>query len=773
LESPEDNAYNSTTNLIDFTYNVTNGTVLNCSLIINDQINMTDTSMASELPGQNFTVYLPNADYLWSINCTDTYNGIEASETRNISISYAAAPNTAPNFDFIAGFTLNEDFGTFTINLQDNVSDAEDPDGALTYNWTVSNTSRLTLDIPNSSGIATFTSQPNASGSVTIVISVVDTGGLSNSTQFTITVTPQDDSPWWDLIGNSTASINEDSTNNNISSQAYWQSYFRDVEQDQIPNAVEISTNISDVSCSFSLGDIICNAANNFTGLAIITLSADDETFIITQDFEITVNAVNDSPWLDQLANITLDEDNGTSTIYTSAEINQSFRDVENDQAPLTITIIQQTNTSVISCLSDNGIACTTVANESGVSTIVVELNDSGGLSVSEPITITVTPVNDQPWIELDKPANNTMNLSTNTIDFIYTPYDVEGISNCSLVINDITNVTDTSITSGTSSNLTTYLPDGEYLWKIICIDIDNAVANSELRNISVTLDVTAPSINLESPAYDSMWTSSSTVSFSYNVSDGSNIVNCSLILNYDDINSTSTSITKDAAGQTFSASLANAEYNWSVNCTDENGNIGGSEIWNVTVNYVAANETTTTGGGGGTSVSGGLYADTAQGVIIELGVGDRASFEVKGKEHTITVMSITPDAVTFKIMSEPITVVVEKNTTKEVDVDRDGINDISITVNNIDIRYMTAEFYIKQIEKPIVAPTIPTVEETLPKQLPEEAPTVIEEKKTFEEKPEWVQVFVVVVTILVLAMAALYISLAYKSKKKEKESRL
>lgn len=56
----------------------------------------------------------------------------------------------------------------------------------------------------------------------------------------------------------------------------------------------------------------------------------------------------------------------------------------------------------------------------------------------------------------------------------------------------------------------------------------------------------------------------------------------------------------KDVAGQTFSATIANGDYNWSVNCTDENNNIGTSEIWNLTVNYVAPVTPPQGGGGGG-----------------------------------------------------------------------------------------------------------------------------------------------------------------------------
>jgi len=87
LISPENNTLNYTSNTIDFKYNVSDaGNIINCSLIINNQINKTVNSPAKDTEN-NITIYLPDADYLWSINCTDYLNNQGASETKNISIN--------------------------------------------------------------------------------------------------------------------------------------------------------------------------------------------------------------------------------------------------------------------------------------------------------------------------------------------------------------------------------------------------------------------------------------------------------------------------------------------------------------------------------------------------------------------------------------------------------------------------------------------------------------------------------------------------------------
>jgi hypothetical protein len=286
LEAPGDNTFNSTTNTIDFTYNITDDGILdNCSLIINDEINITDTTMQKNTAGQNFTVYLDNGDYNWSVNCTDSGNNIGASETRNLSVNYLPA-NTPPNFDPISDDVHSEDFGSFNMNLTDNISDAETPDSSLLLTVTNNNTDVVTVSaVNNVTSVVTFDSVTNVSGSASINITVWDASGEVNSTTF---------------------------------------------------------------------------------------------------DF-------------------------------------------------------------------------------------------------------VVSAVNDVPWVDLSEPVDNETNTTSNTIDFTYTPWDVESeISNCSLIINDEVNLTDSTVNVSLLNNLTTYLPNGEYNWSINCTDTANNIGTSETRNISV-----------------------------------------------------------------------------------------------------------------------------------------------------------------------------------------------------------------------------------------------------------------------------------------------
>jgi len=125
----------------------------------------------------------------------------------------------------------------------------------------------------------------------------------------------------------------------------------------------------------------------------------------------------------------------------------------------------------------------------------------------------------------------------------------------------------------------------------------DSAGASS---NDSVSLninDTVAPQIELISPINGSTFTASSAVSFEYNVTDGSLVDNCSLMVN-DVFNSADSSIARDVT-QSFDAVLVNGDYNWSVNCTDSFGYENSSGTENFSLAYVVPVVSTPSGGGG------------------------------------------------------------------------------------------------------------------------------------------------------------------------------
>jgi hypothetical protein len=97
----------------------------------------------------------------------------------------------------------------------------------------------------------------------------------------------------------------------------------------------------------------------------------------------------------------------------------------------------------------------------------------------------------------------------------------------------------------------------------------------------SIEEDTKMPIINLTSPVNGSTWDgqSSSTVTFSYNVSDANNIVNCSLYID-GSRDQTDSTITKDTTQTFLKEFTTSGNHTWYVECTDAANNIGSVPSW-------------------------------------------------------------------------------------------------------------------------------------------------------------------------------------------------
>jgi|GEM_PF-6749140 len=86
LTGPDNNITNTTSNRIDFLYNITDASdILNCSLIVDDIIFTTMENPARYVP-LNFTVDLDNGAYTWAIECYDLNDNYNITETRNLTV---------------------------------------------------------------------------------------------------------------------------------------------------------------------------------------------------------------------------------------------------------------------------------------------------------------------------------------------------------------------------------------------------------------------------------------------------------------------------------------------------------------------------------------------------------------------------------------------------------------------------------------------------------------------------------------------------------------
>ncbi|MBN1275097.1 DUF2341 domain-containing protein [Candidatus Woesearchaeota archaeon] len=192
----------------------------------------------------------------------------------------------------------------------------------------------------------------------------------------------------------------------------------------------------------------------------------------------------------------------------------------------------------------------------------------------------------DSPDITLVWPDNLYQDLD-GELDLEYNVTDENGISNCSLYINGSYNRSDTSVTKGVSQYFSlTGLADNTYLWYVNCTDdADGENWNySETRNFSVGPDTIGPAITLFAPS-NSTTDSDGDILFTYQVDDvSSGVDSCRLYV--DGVEEDSDGSITESIEQEFSFSLANGDYEWYINCTDDSPqqNIGVSETRDLTV---------------------------------------------------------------------------------------------------------------------------------------------------------------------------------------------
>ncbi|MBR9675883.1 hypothetical protein GOV05_02635 [Candidatus Woesearchaeota archaeon] len=108
---------------------------------------------------------------------------------------------------------------------------------------------------------------------------------------------------------------------------------------------------------------------------------------------------------------------------------------------------------------------------------------------------------------------------------------------------------------------------------------------NSTWVNFTVLNDTTAPNVTLITPNNDNVTTTTNTILFEVNISDESNVTNCSLVIN-NTVRETEDSINTSET-DSFTYTLSNGYYNWGVQCTDEYNNTNTLETRNLTIqNY-------------------------------------------------------------------------------------------------------------------------------------------------------------------------------------------
>jgi hypothetical protein len=343
----------------------------------------------------------PAANATGPVDITATFTdagGLAASRTFTLTIT---PTNDAPTMTAIAAQTTNEDV---PLGVAVTVADADDTTGTFTA------TSSNTAVIPNvvgAPGVAfsgagltrTLTLSPvantntTAQGPVSITVTFTDSGGLSASRTFALTVNPADDAPTMAALG--PVSTPEDTPVSVTVTVTDLDDTTGTFSASSSNLALLPNTNLAFAGAGLTRTLTLTPSANA-SGAADVTVTFSDSGGLATsRTFTLTVTPVNDAPVMAALGPVSTPEDTPVPVTVTVTDVDDTtgtFAASSNNLA-----LLPNANLAFSGAGLTRTLTLTPSANTTGAADVTVSFTDSGGVSASRTFTLTVTPANDAP----------------------------------------------------------------------------------------------------------------------------------------------------------------------------------------------------------------------------------------------------------------------------------------------------------------------------------------------------------------------------------------
>ena len=558
LNTPADN-YSQASGNISLNYTPTdNSGIINCTLILNGQINQTNSTINNTVQNRFFLTSLPSGDYNWSVNCTDTAGLVGYSTTRLFRID-SSAPNITlnrpQNNDTVYG-----GFAIFNWTAYDNL------DPVLMCNLTLDGSlNKTNIASPNGQSVNVTVMIPNETSHLWNVTCVDDSGNRNTSATWnfssinapTVTLT----FPKANEILNFSQNINFTYIPASSNSLSIARFFLNGNENQTTPNPSRGVENYF----YLNLSDGIYNWSVSITDN--MSLNGSSETRSFTVDTTPPIVTII-TPTQGQ----TVNNNNVTFTFNVTDNV-ASF-------VNCTVYVGGTTEWSNINASSGATITRYKTLFDGGYNWSVSCLDRANNTNSYQLINFTVDA---PPNITINFPPINYRTRDTN-ISFNYTPLDPIGFNNCSLYINGswIQNSSDVARNTPNFLNATG-LNEGAYLWTIECFDQAPDLNNYTTPPRNLTIDLTGPNVSLQYPGVGD-YLNSNTVQFNWTAADYAGVnLNCSLF-----INDTFNKSLVQQSGSYFTPTVNNMSdgtYNWYVNCSDDLNNSAVSETRDFTIN--------------------------------------------------------------------------------------------------------------------------------------------------------------------------------------------
>src|SRR3989339_495211 len=565
---PANDSFSNSTFGVDFIFNVSDANdVDNCSLFIDDANVLTDTTISK---GINQTISYPVSDGLhnWSIHCFDEAGNENASETRNINISFSPQTYQArwyetytSNFSSTANIYLNNNRDAVENNVAYSVPagglyslvEAVSPfmvnNGAFIPSGTISFSAVASASANNKAYLTWKVYVTNTSGDFLICQHGDDSTGGTRITSGTGTWTGSCNNPDG-LYLSSTDRIKLVLNVRNTDTGAVTVTHYWD----------NLRLSYVEFPDFISLGNL------NTELVAPTT----DQNILTAQDLNVTCNASCDAgKCLDTNVYVQYNTSaTGWTNIGASGNLILSGSETNPHNLGNTTTNISSTNFTIRGNIeSINNIRCVAISDYSNVN----------GTTTKQ---VPITRANQAPRVTLVTAENYWFNSSSVLLE--YNAGDDNGqFDNCSLYLNGLFNQTNsTPIINGSINNFTLTLGNNNYNWTVVCYDSAGLNGTDTTQNFSV--DTVLPQLNLIYPSDDEVIYTTN-INFNFSANDNlDSVLVCNLTVD---------SIVKDlnfnANNGTFTnqtVSLGMGDHLWNVSCIDNAKNLNTSATWNFTI---------------------------------------------------------------------------------------------------------------------------------------------------------------------------------------------
>ena len=302
-------------------------------------------------------------------------------------VTFEVTPvNDPPVVGDIPGESVAEGSAFATINLDNYVTDIEDPVTAIS--WTTTGESNLSVSITGR--VATITANdPDWNGDETITFQAEDTDGGTDSDPATFTVTPVNDPPVLDEIPHQSVNEGESFAQINLDD------YVADV--DDADNTLTWSVS-GDSHVTVDITDRVATITANdpeWNGADWVVFTVTDPDGLFDRDtVRFHVALFNDLPVIDDIPNQTIAEGQSFSQLNLDAFV------ADADHADNTLTWTATGQSDITVNIVDRVATFTVDPDWNGSETIVFLVEDPLGGQDSDTTILTVTPVNDAPVVD-------------------------------------------------------------------------------------------------------------------------------------------------------------------------------------------------------------------------------------------------------------------------------------------------------------------------------------------------------------------------------------